>query len=135
MIRFHGIAKTDVKLIARARKRLQATREAFKHPAIMPNGSAPAPTTVMEAPPAERPSLVVKISHRRKPSQEVRLPQDTKASAPHTSTTLGTDALTLEDKKPASKKRSQRRKAGANDMPLKQRKQQNASMFEDKTNF
>ena len=91
------------------------------------------PPTTMEAAPS--PSPVVKISHRRKPSQKVRVPQDTEASAPHTPSMLGTDALTLADKKQPAKKRSHRRKAGAIDVPLKQRKQQKATIFEDKTNF
>ena len=63
------------------------------------------------------------------------MPQDTKASAPQASTTLDTDDLNQTDKKPAAKKRSHRRKASPNDVPLKQRKQQKATMFEDKTNF
>ena len=117
----------------------------------------------MEAAPS--PSPVVKISHQSMPSQEVTVPHDTEASAPHTPTTLptdelpltsrmattitqeteattphapttlDTDELPLTEKKPAAKKRSDRRKAGANDLPLKQRKQQKPTMFEDKTNF
>ena len=87
----------------------------------------------MEA--ALSPSPVAKISIRKKPSQEVTIQQDTEASAPQAPTTLGTDELTLADKKPAVKKRIHRRKAGANDVPLKQRKQQKATTFEDKTNF
>ena len=143
MVRFHGITQTDEKLKCRVHKRLQATR-ALKHPAIMPNVSALTPPTQMEANPsttptpmevAPSPSPVVKISHRRKPSQEVTLPHETEASAPQAPTTLGTGELTLADKKPAAKKRSHRRKAGANDVPLKQRKQQKVTMFEDKTNF
>ena len=156
MIRFHGIAQTDVKLKCRVRKTLQATREALKieHASAQP--------TPMEATPS--PSPVVKISHRRKPSQEskqeVILPQNTEASAPHTPTSLNTDELPLTtrmpttipqeteattpyapttldtnelplaEKKPPPKKRSHRRKAGANDAPLKKRKQQ-----QEKTNF
>ena len=49
----------------------------------------------MEAAPT--PSPVVKTSHRRKPpqesQQEVTMPQNTEASAPHTSTTLTSDEL------------------------------------------
>ena len=140
LTRFQGIAQKDVKLKCRGRKRVQATREALKiehasTPATLEHASAP--PTPMEAAPS--PSPVVKISHQRKPSQEsqeeVTLPQDTEASAPHATTTLDTDELTLTDKKPAAKKRSHRRKAGANDVPLKKRKQQKATMLEDKTNF
>ena len=89
--------------------------------------------TPMEAAPS--PSPVVKISNRRKPTQDATLPHDTEASAPQAPTTLGTGEHTLADKKPAAKKRSQSRKAGANDVPLKQRKQQKAIKSEDKTNF
>ena len=164
LVRFHGIAQTDEKLKCRVRKTVQATREALKieHTSAPPtprealkidHTSAPptpmeahtsAPPTAMEAhtfakltpmEAAPSPSPVAKISNRKKPSQEATLPQDTEASAPHTSTTLGTDELTLTDKKSAAKKRSHRRKAGANDVPLKQRKQQKLTMFEDKTNF
>ena len=161
LTRFHGIAQTDVKLKCRVRKRVQARREALKiehastpptpiehastTPTLIEHASTPptliehasTPPTQMEAAPS--PSPVVKISHQRKPSQEsqeeVTLPQDTEPSAPHASTTLDTDELTLTDKKPAAKKRSHRRKAGANDVPLKKRTQQKATMFEDKTNF
>ena len=152
LTRFHGIAQTDVKLKCRVRKTVQATREALKIE------HASAPPTPMEAAPS--PSPVVKIFHRRKPSQEVILPQNTEASAPHTRTSLNTDELRLAtrmpttipqetemstphtpttlnteelplaEKKPAAKKRSHRRKAGANDTPLKKRKQQ-----QEKTNF
>ena len=144
IVRFHGIAQTDEKLKCRVRKTVQATREALNQPAIMPNLSTLTPPTSMEAhtstPPtpieaAPCPSAVVKISHRRKPSQEVRVPHETEASAPHTPSTLGTDALTLADKKQPVKKRSHRRKAGAIDVPPKQIKQQKAARFEDKTNF
>ena len=61
--------------------------------------------------------------------------QETEASKPHAPSTLDTDELPLAEKKPAAKKRSNRRKAGANEAPLKERKQQKASMFEDKSNF
>ena len=149
LTRFHGIAQTDVKLKCRVRKTVQATREALASTPPTPmeaHTSAPptpmeahtsAPPTPMEA--APRPSPVVKISHRRKPSQEsqeeLTLPQDTEPSAPHAPTTLDTGELSLAEKKPAAKKRSHRRKAGANDVPVKKRKQQKATIFEDKTNF
>ena len=63
------------------------------------------------------------------------MPQDTEASATQAPTTLANAELTLPDKKPAAKKRSHMRKVGANDVPLKQRKQPKACRFEDKTNF
>ena len=135
LIRFHGIAQTDVKLKCRVHKTVQGPREARKieHASTPPTlEQVSAPPTPLEAAPS--PSPVVKISHRRKPSQEsqqvVTLPQNTEASAPHTPTTLNTDELPLTEKKPAAKKRSHRRKAGANDAPLKKRKQQ-----QEKTNF
>ena len=43
------------------------------------------------------------------------MPQDPEACAPHAPATLGTDELTLADKKAAAKKRSQKRNAGANE--------------------
>ncbi len=174
MVRFHGIAQTDEKLKCRVRKTVQATREALNQPAIMPNVSTLSPPTPMEAhtstPPtsmeaAPSPSPNVKISHRRKPSQEVKVPHNKEASAPHTTTTLNTDELPLTtrmpatitqerelstshtpttldtyepplaEKKPAAKKRSHRRKAAAIDVPPKQIKQQKTARFEEKTNF
>ncbi len=135
MIRLHGIAQTDVKLKSRARKRLQTTREALK----IEHAFAP-PTPMEAAPPAERPSLVVKISHLRKPSQEsqqeVTVPQNPEASAPQAPSTLDPNELPLADKKAAAKKRSHKRKACVNDgltANLKKKKQWKANMFEDKT--
>ena len=84
---------------------------------------------------ASSPSAVINSSRRRKTSQDATLPHDTEASAPQAPTTLGTGEHTRADKKPAAKKRSHMRKAGANDVPLKQRKQQKAIKSEDKTNF
>ena len=164
LVRFHGIVQTDEKLKCRVHKRVQATREAHTStPPTQMETNTSTPPTPMEAAPS--PSPVVKISHRRKPSQEVTLPQNKEASAPHTPTTLNTDELPLTtrmpatitqetevstshtpttldtdepplaEKKPAAKKRSHRRKAGANDAPLKRRKQQKATIFDDKTNF
>ena len=78
MVRFHGIRHRGEKLKCRVRKTVQATREAVK----IENTSAPptpmeahtsTPPTPMEAAPS--PSPVVKISHRRKPSAKVRVPQ------------------------------------------------------------
>ena len=122
-----------------------------------PMEAAPSPSPIVKTSHRRKPSQESK--------QEVTLPQNTEASAPHTPTTLtsdelplttrmpttitqetevstphapttlDTDELPLTEKKPAAKKRSHRRKAGANDAPLKKRKQQKASMFEDKTNF
>ena len=66
LIRFHGIAQTDVNLKCRVRKRVQTTREAHASTPPTPNEHASAPPTQMEAAPS--PSPVVKISHQRKPS-------------------------------------------------------------------
>ena len=132
MIRFHGIAQTDVKLKSRARKRLQGIREALK----IEHAFTP-PTPMEAAPPAERPSLVVKISHRRKPSQEsqqeVSVPQDPEASAPQAPSTLDTNELPLADKKAAAKKKSHKRKVCAIDGEKQQGKAPRTLKFEDKT--
>ncbi len=156
MVRFHGITQTDEKLKCRVRKTGQATREAHTTTPSTPmesrTSAAPtpmeaqtsAPPTPMEAhtlaQPKEKeaassPSAVINSSRRRKTSQDATLPHDTEASAPQHPTTPGTDELTLPDKKPAAKKRSHMRKAGAIDVPLKKSKQQRATTFEDKTNF
>ena len=115
----------------------------------------------MEAAPS--PSLVIKISKRRKPSKEVTVPQDTEANAltkletvvdkkptakkrsqrrKLAETTLDTDELPLAAMKPAAKKRTHRHKPSADDVPLKKKKrqvpsgkEQKASVFEDKSNF
>ena len=142
--RFHGIAESETELKPRVHKRLQATKtlpnEHTSAPTT-PNEHDSPPSTPMEAAPS--PSLVIKISKRRKPSKEVTVPQDTEARKPSqevtvpqereasASNTLDTDELPLAAMKPAAKKRSQRRKPSANDAHLKKRK----IMFLDKNNF
>ena len=125
--RFHGIEQTDGKLKSTVRKRLQATK-------ILANENASTPPTPMEAAPI--PSVVVKISNLRKPSQEVTLPQDSEARKLSQEVTVPEDteanALTkleiVPDKKPAAKKRSQRHKPAettldADQLPLADKKQ------------
>ena len=129
LIRFHGIEQTDGKLKTRVRKSLQPTK-------LLPNEhtcATPTPTEHTFAPPTQSehdsepptpmeaspsPSLGVKISNLRKPSQEVILPQASEARKLSQEVTVPedteTNALTkleaVPDKKPTAKKRSQRRK-------------------------
>jgi hypothetical protein len=81
--RFHGIAESEAELKSKGPNKLQAKRKALKHPAIVPNEVAP---IALEAAPT--PSLVIKISKRRKPSKEVTVPQDTEGRKPSQEVTV-----------------------------------------------